>query len=646
MEGYKSYQAFLEDLAAWGDKAVLGKPEGWDLQKAFDVLWKREEEGVGRGVFSPFLYVVLGAGLGRGEALFLAAVLYWELCAAQSGLEREEGFSISFWEKFWNGREDFADELFYQADPLLFQRRQGREGEKTYVRMKGRVFLFLSKGILLEQRIPGMYWYSHSGGQLPYLGDRAKVHPRISQCIRQVQGKKVCCLHGREGSGRKLNYAYLAAEQGRGLIVARYEALESPGHLQEILLECLLRHGLLAIELPKEGAEGALELLDWMEGEETVFFLGEEEEYAFFAGKARQYLSFAIPFQEVLKDKKLYWEMTGEYLWESQEDRVEFLNRYTFLPGKLRGMLELGKAYARSDGREGILGQDLRQAALQWGGHSLQKYAKKVEGIYTMEDLILPAAQKEKLFHIINRVKNHKHVYEEWGFLAKSPYGNGVSMVFAGSPGTGKTMAAQAMASALGMELYRVELPSVVDKYIGEMEKKLNRIFEEAQKSMAVLFFDEADVLFGKRTEIKESNDRYSNMEVAFLLQKMEEYEGVSILATNYLQNFDEAFRRRISDIVDFPMPDAQSREKMWRTMIPPRLPVSEDMDYHFLGKQFEVTGSVIKNALLYGSFLAAESQEQRLTMDMALLGLAHELEKSGRKLGREDYGEYWPRGR
>lgn len=214
-------------------------------------------------------------------------------------------------------------------------------------------------------------------------------------------------------------------------------------------------------------------------------------------------------------------------------------------------------------------------------------------------------------------------------------------MIFAGSPGTGKTMAAQVIAAELGMELYRVDLPSVVDKYIGETEKKLNRIFEEAADSMVILLFDEADVLFSKRTEIKESNDKYSNMEIAFLLQKMEEYEGVSILATNYLQNFDEAFRRRISEIIDFPIPDEVLREKMWRSMIPDRLPVSQDIDYLFLAKQFQVTGSVIKNALIYGAFLAAESKKI-LTMEEILKGISHELEKSGRKLGRQDYGEYY----
>ncbi len=307
----------------------------------------------------------------------------------------------------------------------------------------------------------------------------------------------------------------------------------------------------------------------------------------------------------------------------------------------MRKILELAKSYSLSRGAWCIAHTDLRRAILGVSSHSLDQYAKKIVCMYQMKDLILPQLPKQKLFHIINRVRNQKLVFEKWGFLEKSAYGNGVSMIFAGPPGTGKTMAAQVLAAELNMELYRVELPSVVDKYIGETEKKLNRIFTEAEKSMAILFFDEADVLFSKRTEIKESNDKYNNMEIAFLLQKMEEYEGVSILATNYLQNFDSAFRRRISDIIDFPLPDAALRRQMWQSMLPERLPISDEIDFSFLAEQFEITGSMIKNILIYASFLAAETPYPQVTMEHILKGLSHELEKSGKKLSRDEYGEY-----
>ncbi len=639
MEGYQTYEEFLDELISWGDTAVQEHPKGWDTVAVFQMMWKRSEQGAGQGVFSPFLYLALSAGLMKAEAILLAAALYLGL---KSGEGKPKALTCSFWKQFLGKREKTFPEagLFYRASPVLFERETPADCGGMGIRLAPQIFLFLSRGILAKQDIPGMYWYFRGGDSLPFLGKSIRLYGQMQSAIKAAEGKKLLYLHGKKGSGRKLNYAYLASSMGKGLAVAAYEALASPRHLQEMLVECILHHGILAVEMPdREDADLSL-LLDWMK-EETLLLLGERESLPFERIRHRQYLPFGIDTQAVLNDRELFQRMAGEYQWDREETKEDFLGRYAFLPGKMRQALELAKSYALSRGQERISKPDLRQAVLHLGGHSLQKYAKKVTGIYTMEDLILPKRQKEKILHICNRIKHKKQVYEDWGLSEKSSYGNGVSMVFAGPPGTGKTMAAQVVAAELGMELYRAELSAVVDKYIGETEKKLNRIFEEAEKSMAVLFFDEADVLFSKRTEIKESNDKYNNMEIAFLLQKMEEHEGVSILATNYLQNFDEAFRRRVSDIVDFPMPDMPSRETMWRNMIPERLPAAEDIDYPFLARQFQVTGSMIKNAVVYSSFLAAESPEQTLTMEMLLQGIAHELEKSGRKLNREDYGEY-----
>lgn len=637
MEGYRTYEEFLEELTEWGDTAIQEHPEKWNTQERFGLIWARARQGAERGVFSPFLYLALSAGLYQEEAVFLAAALYLGLTGTEGS---PKPLTCALWAKFLGKSETTFPEarIFYQAPPVLFERGMCAGKGGIEMRIVPKIFLFLSRGILAEQNIPGMYWYYRTEDPLPFLGKNIRLYEQMQSCIKCIEGKKLIYLHGRKGSGRKLNYAYLAASMGKSLAVAGYEFLSSPGYLQELAAECVLHHGILAVEIP-DGADLSL-FSDWM-GDDPLLVLGESEILPFECVGSRQYLSFEIDAQRVLNDRELFRRITAEYHWDRPQTREDFLNRYAFLPGKMRQILELAKSYALSRGKEGITEQDLRQAVLHSGGHSLQKYAKKVEAVYTMEDLILPARQKEKILHICSRIKNKKHVYEDWGLSEKSPYGNGVSMIFAGPPGTGKTMAAQVVAAQLGMELYRVQLPAVVDKYIGETEKKLNRIFEEAEKSMAILFFDEADVLFSKRTEIKESNDKYNNMEIAFLLQKMEEHEGVSILATNYLQNFDEAFRRRVGDIVDFPIPDMPSREMMWRNMIPARLPVSEDIDYPFLARQFQLTGSMIKNALVYSCFLAAESQEQRLTMEMILRGIAHELEKSGKKLSREDYGEY-----
>lgn len=645
MERYTDYQEFIKDLTDWGDRITGRGGLEKELPNVKDGFWEmlyKARLGAEEGVFSPFLYLVLAAELDRYEALFLAAALY---CGLTGTGQR---FTYEYWKSFWKEEDvDFpGKELFFHGHGLLYEREFREDGEMS-VRLLPRVFLFLGRELLEERQIPGMVWYYRRGECLPFLGKSIRKYRQMALCREKRKGRLLFYLHGRGGTGRKLNYAYLAKELQMSMAVIRCDEIQTEGHLREILVECLLHHAILVVELPEGEEDKALPaLLYWMRGEESLFLTGGPDEL-FGSGLSGggldgwQYLPFDIDTQAVLGDREIYRELTGEYPWEREQDRQTFLNRYDFLPGKMRVILGLAMSYAFCDGGGCITEQNLRRAVLQSGGHSLRKYAKKVPCTYGMEDLILPESQKEKLRKVVNRVRNRKLVYEDWGFRERSAYGNGVSMIFAGSPGTGKTMAAQVIAGELGMELYRVELPAVVDKYIGETEKKLNRIFEEAAKSMAILFFDEADVLFGKRTEIKESNDRYSNMEIAFLLQKMEEYDGISILATNYLQNFDEAFRRRISEIVDFPVPDAGLREQMWRRMIPDRLPVSKEADFAFLAEQFAVTGSVIKNALLYGCFLAAESNKV-LTMEHLLKGIGHELEKSGRKLSRKDYGEYY----
>ena len=637
MDSYIDYQEFITDLISWGDTALEGQGEEWSAREAFWRLFEKAKQGVRNSVFSPFLYIVFGAELTRDEAMLLGAVLSSELRGG------EEAFTFRQFQCFFKGGEETfsGSELYYESAPLLFVREIDDKSRKMGIGLTTQIFLFLKSGLLGEQKIPGMDWYYHNGEPLPFLGSSLSRYERMEECIERVDKKKLLYLRGERGSGRKLNYAYLAARMGKSMATVDYSYIQGEGHLRSIQVECLLHHAILVVELPENDETDLSFLWRLLDADDTIFLAGEWEEIPHWEKSNRQYLPYAIETQAVLNDKELFDNLTKAYQWEKEDIRVDFTGRYDFLPGKMRQILELAKAYGLTEGTNCITSGNLRRAILKSGGHSLRKYAKKIQGVYTMDDLVLPDMQKKKLKHICRRVKNRKRVYEEWGFLEKSAYGNGVSMIFAGSPGTGKTMAAQVIAAELGMELYRVELPAIVDKYIGETEKKLNRIFEEAQKSMAILFFDEADVLFSKRTEIRESNDKYSNMEIAFLLQKMEEYDGVSILATNYLQNFDEAFRRRVSDIVDFPMPDAALREKMWKTMLPDRLPVSADIDYAFLAKQFPVTGSVIKNALIYGSFLSAESSTQVLTMEEILKGLGHELEKSGRKLSREDYGEY-----
>jgi SpoVK/Ycf46/Vps4 family AAA+-type ATPase len=228
-------------------------------------------------------------------------------------------------------------------------------------------------------------------------------------------------------------------------------------------------------------------------------------------------------------------------------------------------------------------------------------------------------------------------VLETWGLGLKLTAGKGISALFTGPPGTGKTLAAQIMANELGIDLYRIDLSTVVSKYIGETEKNLERIFSEAQASNAILFFDEADAIFGKRSEVKDAHDRYANIEVGYLLQRMEAYDGIAILATNLRANLDEAFTRRLQFIIHFPFPEEAYRRQIWEVLTPPDLPGAEGLDYSLMAKRFKLTGGSIRNIIASAAFLAA-NDGGRVTMAHLMHGTRREFQKMGKLLQEQDF--------
>lgn len=232
--------------------------------------------------------------------------------------------------------------------------------------------------------------------------------------------------------------------------------------------------------------------------------------------------------------------------------------------------------------------------------------ASYIKPVYGWKDLILEDSQKEMMSQICGRVQYRDLVMGTWGFGRKSAYGNGVSAIFYGPPGTGKTMAAQVIAAELGMDLYRVDLSQISSKYIGETEKNLSSLFEAAASRNAVLFFDEADGLFAKRSEVGSSNDRYANMETGFLLQKFEEYDGITILATNFIHNIDEAFKRRIKFMVRFLFPNEEMRLRLWESMLPTEAVLEEPLNMKLYARRFELSGSAIKDIITNAAYLAA----------------------------------------
>ncbi|MGL4790291.1 MAG: ATP-binding protein, partial [Anaerotignaceae bacterium] len=263
-----------------------------------------------------------------------------------------------------------------------------------------------------------------------------------------------------------------------------------------------------------------------------------------------------------------------------------------------------------------------------------------IEAKHSIEDLILPKDQKQLILHGCNYIKLKNKVYEDWNFKKRFPYGKGLNMLFAGPPGTGKTMAAQIISKELSLPMYRLELSRTVSKYIGETEENLRIIFDAAQKSNIILFIDEMDALFGKRSEVKSSKDRYSNMETSYLLQRLEQYDGVVLMATNYLTNIDEAFMRRIHFIVHFPFPDQEARMYLWKTIFPPSAPLKKDIDFRFLSEKFELSGGSIKNIALKSAFLAA-AQNKAISMTHIIPSVVDEMSKQGKIILKEDFAEF-----
>jgi SpoVK/Ycf46/Vps4 family AAA+-type ATPase len=282
---------------------------------------------------------------------------------------------------------------------------------------------------------------------------------------------------------------------------------------------------------------------------------------------------------------------------------------------------------------------DLRAAARVRTGGELAQLARKIVPRYRWEDLVLPDDVSAQLHEICGRAAAREHVLEDWGFARKLARGCGVNALFAGPSGTGKTMAAEVIAGALGLDLYAIDLAGVVSKYIGETEKNLARIFRAAESAGAVLLFDEADALFGKRSEVKDSHDRYANIEVSYLLQQIEQYPGVAILATNLRHHLDEALTRRLAFVVHFPFPEEAERHRIWQTLWPTATPLDPGIDLGFMARQFKLSGGNIKNIALAAAYLAA-SNGGVVTMAHLRHATRREYQKLGKALTPAELGD------
>lgn len=472
-------------------------------------------------------------------------------------------------------------------------------------------------------------------------------------CEQTIDRKRlVLYLHGPYGVGKRDLALGICGRWSRPLLCVDMELLLARDTDPEALLRLAFREGLLlqaviylekgdlllkeddkTKSFAKKLARIVTEYgwLTFVAGEKPWSHKGVFEHAVFHAVE--------LPVTDVLL-REVTWENALERLLPNYETTwpAQLADRFRLTPGQIRDAVEFVDNHgAMNEGKRTVILSDLYAACRGQSNQNLAELATKIKPNYGWEDIVLPEDKVVQLKEICSQVKHRYQVIGEWGFGCKLSHGKGLSVLFSGPSGTGKTMAAEVIAHELELDLYKIDLSGVISKYIGETEKNLNKIFHEAETSNAILFFDEADALFGKRTEVSDAHDRYANIETSYLLQKMEEYEGVVILATNLRENMDEAFTRRIRFIVEFPFPNAASRLEIWKTHFPQEAPLSEGIDYEFLSRQFQVAGGNIKNIVLNSAFLAA-GNSGIIDMEHILHSTKREFEKIGKLWNEKNF--------
>ncbi|HEX6293485.1 MAG TPA: ATP-binding protein [Herpetosiphonaceae bacterium] len=473
---------------------------------------------------------------------------------------------------------------------------------------------------------------------------------RLRQAMIEHADGLILALQGSYGSGRRATAEALCTEVGLPLLTVDLDRLAASDLHPEEAVQRVLREGML---------NGAAIL--WLGGDRV---LHEDSLAAWQAALLAALDSYRgcsfLPLDQA-------WEARGalrhnwflrielprltygerEHIWQARlngdapdEQTLQALaSTFRLTGGQIRDAVIMARSLARWHGGTPSR-EDFYIACRAQSSGRLDSMAHKIKTTYDWDDIVLPPDQLGQLREISSQVRHRHTVLERWGFDRHLAMGKGVNTLFAGPSGTGKTMSAEIIAADLGLELYKIDLSTVISKYIGETEKNLDRIFNAAREANAILFFDEADALFGKRSEVKDAHDRYANIEVGYLLQKMEEYDGIVILATNLRKNMDDAFVRRLHVAIDFPFPEEPDRLRIWQKAFPPEAPLAEDVDLPFLARQFKLAGGNIRNIALLSAFLAAEASTP-IQMIHLIRAIKREYQKLGKLVTESDFGRY-----
>lgn len=465
-------------------------------------------------------------------------------------------------------------------------------------------------------------------------------------------------FHGPRGGGKERTAEALAGELGKGLMrvklgLALAAKLDFHQAVRLACREALLQDAVLYLEAgevwrAEDGETSFAVLLDAL-AEYAPGLAIVVSEHPGMLDRGHSVVPIPVPFTPAdAAQRRIYWAagVAQAGMAVPDHDLDALSQRFRLTPAQIAEAVVQAGAQARwrravdgtGEGLDGVSGADLFAAARAQSSQGLAALARKIESKHTWADIMLPDDALVQLRELCQRVAHRHRVFDDWGFARKLALGTGVNALFAGPSGTGKTMAAEIISAELGLDLYRIDLSQVVSKYIGETEKNLSRVFAAAENANAILFFDEADALFGKRSEVHDAHDRYANIEIAYLLQKMEEYDGLAILATNLSQNLDDAFARRLAFTIHFPFPDEVMRRRIWASVWPAEAPLSEDLHLDLLAGRFRLSGGNIRNVALAASFLAAADGGQ-VSLAHVLQATQREYQKLGRVASDAEFG-------
>ncbi len=522
----------------------------------------------------------------------------------------------------------------------------------------------LSRGLKLDERLVayllesnepdpqliGLVQQHEPEPELPIVAPNTESEVKIlaHYVNQQPAPDALILLHGPDALLQNRVAAHLAHAAGTNLLILDGAALNSHPTAREIVArvrrEVRLSQSMLAIHgvdrlVTKDGPSASLRELLAARHDLPWLLLSPQVLNMARLAEQNHLLSLYLPGPDTERRVQL-WEncLNGK---APDVNLTELADRFRLTSGQIALVASQaqirGEAFNNGNGLQMV---DLFASCRAQSSKTLAELAQRVESIHSWGDLIVPGSIKRQLRSLENWVRYRHVVYGTWGFEQRVMLGRGLAVLFNGSSGTGKTMAAGILAKNLELDLYRIDLSTVVSKYIGETEKNLSRIFGEAEAANAILFFDEADALFGKRSEVKDAHDRYANIEVSYLLQRMEAYDGLTILATNFRQNLDQAFTRRLQLMVEFPLPSPSDRERIWRRLLPSTVPQAEDIDWAFLAQKFSLSGGNIKNCALTGAFAAA-AEGGAVEMHHLVQAVVQELEKMDRPVVSSDFGVY-----